>query len=107
MNYKITYLVYSRILLELFSFSPSVAKSMFSASTPALLNLLSRVLLPALVYPTRATTGKPSRILNHGKLQKKLDEVNVIKGGVKLKYIDHGCLFGLQQVISTMNKSAF
>ena len=43
--------------------SPRVAKSMFSASTPALLSLLRRVLLPALVYPTRATTGRPSLIL--------------------------------------------
>ena len=47
----------------LYNQSPRVAKSMFSASTPALLSRLSRVLLPAFVYPTSATTGSPRRIL--------------------------------------------
>mmetsp|Transcript_27709 Transcript_27709/g.61354 ORF Transcript_27709/g.61354 Transcript_27709/m.61354 type:complete len:339 (+) Transcript_27709:730-1746(+) len=40
-----------------------VAKSMSSARTPALLRRLSMLLLPALVYPTRATRGMPSLVL--------------------------------------------
>ena len=55
--------VESVVVAELSDLSPRVAKSMFSANTPALLSRLSRVLLPALVYPTRATTGSPRRIL--------------------------------------------
>mmetsp|Transcript_12048 Transcript_12048/g.17756 ORF Transcript_12048/g.17756 Transcript_12048/m.17756 type:complete len:333 (-) Transcript_12048:117-1115(-) len=37
-----------------------VAKSIFSASTPARVRPLRTVLFPELVYPTRATTGRPS-----------------------------------------------